>query len=246
MTGRLVGINTAILSRSGGSNGIGFAIPANLVQSFLDQAAAGETRFQRPWAGVFGQAVDAALAEGMGLDRPEGVVLTEIHPASPFNAAGLKPGDVVVALGGEPVNTPQEMIFRMTSFGIGRTIAVEYLRDGVTAKAQVALLAAPDTPARDPLTVTADVALRGLTVAQINPSVIVELGLPLMARGVAVTAVDDLAVRTGLRAGDVLLAINGRKIETPQDVADAVAEAGRSWSIDAVRDGSLARFRFRM
>jgi S1-C subfamily serine protease len=130
MQGRLLGVNTAILTRSGGSNGVGFAIPANLVAQVLAQAQAGATRFVRPWAGVAGQAVDAAMAEALGLPGPEGVVLTELHPQSPFAAAGLQPGDVVLSLGGQPTNTPQEVMFRLSVAGPQAQVALGYARDG--------------------------------------------------------------------------------------------------------------------
>jgi S1-C subfamily serine protease len=97
MNGDLIGINTRIISRSGGSNGIGFAIPANLVREFLHQAQAGTEEFQRPWAGMSGQPVDADLAASMSMDLPEGMVISDLHPDSPFVKAGFKVGDVIIA-----------------------------------------------------------------------------------------------------------------------------------------------------
>ncbi len=94
VNGDLIGINTRILSRSGGSNGIGFAIPANLVREFLHQARAGAESFQRPWAGMTGQPVDADLAASLGMPRPEGMLISELHPESPFAKAGFEVGDV--------------------------------------------------------------------------------------------------------------------------------------------------------
>ncbi|MEY4982929.1 MAG: hypothetical protein RIR62_1195 [Pseudomonadota bacterium] len=246
VAGRLVGINTAILTRDGGSNGIGFAIPANLVRSIVTQAEAGGTAFARPWAGVSGQAMDAALAESLGLPRPDGVLLSALHPQSPFAEAGLRAGDVVLALGGLPTNTPQEMMFRLASLGIGARVGVDYLRDGVPQSAEVTLVAPPDTPARDTTAITEDVALRGLTVARINPALIAELDLPLAAEGVAVTAVADLAARAGFAAGDILLAINGEVVETPADVAMLARMPVRVWTIDLVRQGQPLRLRFRL
>jgi S1-C subfamily serine protease len=244
--GRLVGINTAILTRDGGSNGIGFAIPANLVRSIVAQAEAGGTAFARPWAGVSGQAMDAALAESLGLPRPDGVLLSALHPQSPFADAGLRAGDVVLALGGLPTNTPQEMMFRLASLGIGARVGVDYLRDGVPQSAEVTLVAPPETPDRDTTAITEDVALRGLTVARINPALIAELDLPLAAEGVAVTAVADLAARAGFAAGDILLAINGEVVETPADVAMLARMPVRVWTIDLVRQGQPLRLRFRL
>jgi Do/DeqQ family serine protease len=244
--GRLLGINTAILTQSGGSNGIGFAIPANLVRAVVEQAQGGASRFARPWAGVSGQQMDSAMAESLGLARPEGVILSALHPESPFRLAGLRPGDVVVAMGGLPVNSPPEMIFRMASAGVGRQIAVEFLRGGSLQSADVALIAPPDSPDREALTITDSPALRGLSVARINPAVIAELGLITEAEGVVVTAIDTRIARIGLQPGDILLAINGQPVARPADVARAAAASGRNWSIDLLRGNGRLGLRFRI
>lgn len=246
MQGRLVGINTAILTRSGGSNGIGFAIPANLVQTVVAQAEAGGTRFERPWAGVQGQAMDAGLAAAMNLARPDGVLLVDVHPESPFAQAGLRGGDVVLSVAGEPTNTPQEMIFRLSALGIGTTVPVTYLDEDSAKTVDVTLIAAPETPPRDPVTITGAVALRGLSVARINPALSAEMGLAMEATGVVVTQVQDLAAQVGLRPGDVVLAINGRAVTDPRDVADAAQEQTRRWGIDVNRAGQIVRLRFRL
>ncbi|MBD3763903.1 MAG: Do family serine endopeptidase [Rhodobacterales bacterium] len=244
--GRLVGINTAILSRSGGSQGIGFAIPANLVQSVVAQARAGADRFQRPWAGVNGQPVDQALAEALGLDRPRGVVLTEVHPDSPFAAAGLRPGDVILSLGGEPANTPQEVIFRLAALGVGGRVKLSWLRKGRERQADVALIAAPDRPDRQTLRIRGATPLAGLTVARVNPAVIAEFGLPLGAQGVVVTAAEGVAARVGLQPGDILLSINGDEPERPADVDRAAQRQVRVWAVDVLRGGKALRLRFRI
>ncbi|TCM79645.1 Do family serine endopeptidase [Rhodovulum steppense] len=246
MAGRLVGINTAILSRSGGSNGIGFAIPANLVTRFVDQARAGRDRFQRPWAGVSGQPVDAALAEGFGLDLPQGVVLSDLHPDSPFGKAGLKVGDVVLELGGAPVNTPQEMLFRLSAEGVGGEIAVTYLRQGRERTARVALIAAPETPPRAPLTVTGRSVLAGLSVVNLNPAVAQETGLPAEAQGVLVTDPGETGARIGLRPGDILMLMNDRPIRSTADVAEAASAGGRNWHVEYLRGGRRGVLRFRV
>jgi Do/DeqQ family serine protease len=246
MAGRLVGINTAILTKSGGSNGIGFAIPANLVRNFLAQAQAGATRFQRPWAGVTGQPVDAGLAEAMGLPRPEGIALTGLHPDSPFAAAGLRPGDVILSLNGARTDSPQEMIFRMAAAGVGAQMTVAYLRGGDLIEAGVTLISPPDTPPREAVTIAGDSLFRGLSVARINPAVQADLGLPMSASGVVVTAVDDLALRTGLRPGDVLLAVNGAAIVSPADVLRETAPLQRRWRLVVQRGEQRISMNFRL
>ena len=244
--GRLVGINTAILTQSGGSNGVGFAIPSNLVRAVVAQAEAGASRFVRPWAGVNGQAVDGALAESLGLARPEGVILSDLHPESPFAKAGLKPGDIVTALDGAPVNSPPEMIFRMSARGIGARSEVTYLRDGKARQAMVDLVAPPDSPPRDPRRIGRGSALEGLEVARINPAVIAEWALPMQAEGVIVTGVQAWAAQAGLAPGDVLLAINGDRVATPADVERAARAQTRNWAIDLIRQGQPVRLRFRV
>jgi S1-C subfamily serine protease len=143
MDGRLVGVNTAILSRGGGSIGIGFAIPVELVSRAVETALAGGRALERPWAGVRGQAVTAEIAEAMGLETPSGVAIADLHPRSPLRAAGLRPGDVIVALDEEPVETPEEFAFRLATMGTGGRAALRYLRDGRERAAEFDLIPAP-------------------------------------------------------------------------------------------------------
>ena len=245
MQGRLVGLNTAILTKDGGSNGIGFAVPSNLVAAVIAQARAGETRFQRPWAGLQGQEVDGALAEAMGMERPLGVMITALHPQSPFAAAGLEEGDVVMSLGGGPVNTVQEFLYRLAVLGSG-TQPMTFLHEGQMVTAEVALAPPPEEPDRAQVTVSDDVILRGATLARINPAVISDLRLPLQARGVAVLETRDIAFEIGLQAGDVLVAINGMEVESPEDAVALVREPARRWQIDLIRGGEPLRLRFRL
>ena len=244
--GQLVGINTAILTRGGGSNGIGFAIPANLVQTVVKQAQAGDKTFQRPWAGVGGQAMDSSMAEAMGLSRPDGIVLTDLHPESPFLKAGLEAGDVLLSVAGEPTNTPQEMMFRLASLGVGTRAHIHYLRDGKEGDVEVDLIPPPDQPARAEIEIKDRVALRGLKVSQINPAVQHEFDLPLTSQGVVVTAADDLAGRIGLRVGDILLSINDTEISATKDVLVQSKSSARMWSISVLRQGQVLRLRFRL
>lgn len=246
LQGRLVGINTAILSRTGGSLGIGFAIPSNLVQRFIDQTKAGATRFQRPWAGVSGQAVDAGMAEAMGLDRPEGMALNSVHADSPLAGAGLAAGDVVLSVGGVAVNSPEEMLFRLTTAGVGATVPLAYLHGGEQKTVSITLIAPPDIPARDARTITVDSPLRGLSVARINPAVAEELDLPLDSEGVVVLSVDDFAAQVGLQPGDILKSINDKDVTAPADVEAAAAEQSRRWQISLVRQGQMLNLRFRV
>lgn len=245
MNGKLLGINTAIVTRSGGSNGIGFAIPANLVQTVVNQAKSGATAFTRPWAGITGQAVDASMAEALGLMRPDGVVLSSLHPDSPFAKAGLVPGDVVLSMDGNPTNTPQEMIFRLAALGVGVTVPIEFLHDGTKALADITLIAAPENPPRE--TRSIDVGpMKGLIVSNINPALAQEAGLAADLTGVVVTGVSDFSRMIGLQPGDIILAINGVEILSTKDVSSVSRQKIGRWQIDISRQGQRLQLRFRL
>jgi len=245
MAGRLVGINTAILTRSGGSNGIGFAIPANLVRQVVDQALQGHRRFQRPWMGITGQAVDAPLADAFGMSLPQGVVITQMHPTSPMARAGLQIGDVVLAVEGAPVNSPQEMMFRLSAQGIGGTAGLEVAQGGTRRETTVRLIAAPETPARDTLTVSA-LVLRGLVAENVNPAVIAQNNLDPNTTGVLVVAARDIAARAGLRRGDLLIAINRQAVRNTGDLERVLRDPSRHWDIEVSRNGRRVLLRFRL
>ncbi|SHE64655.1 Do/DeqQ family serine protease [Ruegeria intermedia] len=246
VNGDLIGINTSILTRSGGSNGIGFAIPANLVAEFLRQARAGNTEFVSPWAGMSGQAMSADIAESLGLSLPQGVVISDLHPLSPLAEAGLRVGDIVTHVDGEEVNSPAEMKFRMSVAGVGGTSVLTRLRGGERSEVAVALVPAPETPPTEETTLTDRTVLPGMTVARVNPALIVKMGLPLSQNGVVVVDPGPYGARAGLRPGDVIKAVNGRQAERPRDIVRALRNPGRRVQIDLERRGKLVSLRFRL
>ncbi|MEP2030481.1 MAG: trypsin-like peptidase domain-containing protein [Paracoccaceae bacterium] len=243
--GKLIGVNTSILTRSGGSNGIGFAIPANLVKAFVDQARAGQSRFQRPWAGMSGQPVGADLAESLNLDVPGGVLISATHPASPFLAAGFRVGDVITSVAGAQVNTPAEMVFRMSVSGLDRKVPVTRWRDGTASDIPVQLIVAPEDPPRAPVTLGRRESLPGLTVATINPAVISEYELSLEAAGVLITDPNTAGRRIGLRRGDVILTVNGEAILRPQDVQRILRRSDWTVTMDVLRGNQRVGLSFR-
>ena len=245
MAGRLIGVNTSILTRSGGSNGIGFAIPADLVAAFVAQARAGEVAFSRPWAGLAGQPVDADMAGPLGLDRPGGIIVSGLHPSSPFNAAGLQVGDVIVSVDDQPVNTPSEMIYRMSVAGLGHSARVGVRRDGVLQEMTVALIAAPDEPDRAEVTLGTRSLLPGLRAARINPAVISELNLPLESSGVVVMDAGRYGPRVGLRDGDVILSVNGVEVAETHSLAALLSGEVRRIQMVIQRGDRRVALRFR-
>ncbi|AZV76696.1 PDZ domain-containing protein [Parasedimentitalea marina] len=246
VNGDLIGINTRILSRSGGSNGIGFSIPANLVREFVHQAQNGAEEFQRPWAGMSGQPVDADMAASLGMDRPEGMVISDLHGASPFAKVGFEVGDVITAVEGQVVNSPSEMVFRMSVVGMGGQATITRLRGTEVDDLDVEMMAAPDSPSADLLQMNERSVLPGLVVARINPVVILRLGLPLNAQGVVITNPGSSGARVGLRPGDVVQDINGEAVANTADVPTLLETSGRRVKMNLLRGGQQLNLQFRL
>jgi Do/DeqQ family serine protease len=246
INGHLIGINTAILSRSGGSNGIGFAIPSALVAQFVAQAREGNTRFERPWAGIDGQPVTADVAEGLGLERPGGVVIAQLHPLSSFLDAGFQPGDVIIAVDGQVVNTPAEMIYRMSVTGIGKTAEVTHVRAGREDVTDVKMIVAPDLPERDQRVTTDGSAIPGLTLSTVNPATIAAYNLSLSARGAVVDDPGPIGRRAGLRKGDVLRGINDVAVNDARSAEMLLEAASRRLDLDVQRGTRRLNMQFRL
>lgn len=246
VNGELIGINTSILSRSGGSNGIGFAIPANLVAEFVNQARQGFDSFQRPWAGMAGQPVDADLAASLALPSPDGLLISDLHPQSPFAVAGFRVGDVITKVGGLTVNSPSEMLFRMTVAGIGQMAQVTRVRGSRAEEIEVAMIPAPNDPPARQVVLSKRTLLPGARLAEANPMMIARFGLPLSLSGVIVTDPGRLGQRVGLQEGDVLIGVNRAQI---RNIADALAalNAGSAWvRLEVMRKGQRLALQFRL
>ena len=238
MTGRLVGINTAIFSRSGGSQGIGFAVPANMVQVVVASARSGGGAVQRPWLGARLQAVTPDLAERFDLKRPAGAVVTNLMEKSPAARAGLKTGDVIVAVDGHAVDDPNAFDYRFATRPLGGRAELGVMRAGKEAKIAVVLETAPDSP-RDELVIRARSPFVGAKVANLGPSLAHELRIDTSTEGVVIVEVADgsPAQSVGLRRGDVVLTINNEKVGKTRDL-DRLAKSGsRAWRVTIMRGG---------
>ena len=224
LAGRLIGINTSIISRSGGSDGIGFAVPSNLVARVIAAALAGASVLERPWLGLRTQPVTGEIAEALGLERPAGILVDQLHPDSSFARAGIETGDILLTIEGAALNAPGELAFRTATLGTGRHVGLRFLRGGRERTTSVELAPAPDRPDRDRTVLQAPQHLRGLTVINVNPAVIDQHRLPLASSGILIAAVDGPATRSGLRPGDLIIAANGLAV---RDVDALVAALPR-------------------
>src|SRR6266513_305000 len=181
---RLTRINTAIFSRSGGSQGIGFAIPVNMVRVVVGSAKGGGTAVKRPWLGAKLQAVTPDIAEGLGLTRPIGALVGSVATDSPAARAGLKTGDLILAVDGQTVEDPNAFDYRFATKSIGGAAQLGVLRGGREAKIPVALETAPDTR-RDEVVIHTRSPFLGAKVANLSPALADELRLEAAGEGVA-------------------------------------------------------------
>jgi Do/DeqQ family serine protease len=238
MAGELVGINTAIFSKSGGSIGIGFAIPANMVKTVVKSAETGK-RVQRPWLGVEVQNVTAEIADTLGLERPQGALIVNLSAQSPLAKAGLKRGDVILAFEGKPIESSQELGYRAATMNIGNQAIVEYQRGGKRTEAQVTLIAAPETTARDETLVNGNNPLAGMVAVNLSPATADELGLQVNATGVVVKDVKDGPAQRYLTKGDIIAAVNGKKVATVRELMAALNSEANYWQITINRGGQM-------
>jgi Do/DeqQ family serine protease len=239
LAGRLVGINTAIYSRSGGSQGIGFAIPANMVRVVVASAKTGGTTVKRPWLGAKLQAVTQEIAEGLGLPRPTGALVAGVTPHSPAARAGVAIGDLIVAIDGHQVDDVQALGFRFATEAIGGKAALGILRNGRKLTVSVPLEAAPEVPPRDPVRLRGRSPLAGATVINISPAVAEEMRIDPNLRGVVVADVagGTAAEMIGLQSGDVVVELNGEKVGRTRDLARLTQEPQRIWRLQINRGG---------
>jgi Do/DeqQ family serine protease len=236
--GRLVGINTAIYSRSGGSQGIGFAIPANMVRVVVASAKGGSGAVKRPWLGAKLQEVTPEIAESMGLKRPSGALVANVASGGPAARAGIRTGDLIVSIDGTLVDDPNAFDYRFATKALGGTAQIGLVRQGKEVAIPVALQGLPDTP-RNELEIRGRSPFLGVTVANLSPALADELRLDPQTEGVVVTAVaDGSPARTlGFQKGDIVLSVNSQKITKPTDLDRIVNAGSRQWHITIVRGG---------
>ncbi|MEL6258532.1 MAG: PDZ domain-containing protein, partial [Pseudomonadota bacterium] len=216
--GELVGVNTAIFSRSGGSNGIGFAIPSEMVKRVVD-AAVNEGRIVRPWLGLKGQSVSFDIAQSQGLDRPVGVIITEVYPEGPADKAGLRRGDLVTAIEGREIFDEKALKFLAATYSPDDRVALSVLRGGQARSLNVRLAPPPGATDADLVLISGRNPFGGAEVAGLSPALAEELGLDPFAKGVLVTRILRRSLaRRFVRAGDRIVELNGQPIEDPADL----------------------------
>ena len=248
MDGHLVGVNTAIFSRSGGSNGIGFAIPGELVKRAVDSALS-DGKIIRPWIGARTEGVNAVMAEALGLDRPRGAIVEEIYPGGPADKAGIKRRDVVLSIDGSEIFDDSGLRFKLATFSPGHKAKVSIWRDGKTRTVSVRADTPKENPKRAQRTIDGTNPFEGLNVVNMSPALAEEMDFDPYASGVVIAGRGrrGLSSRFRFRTGDMLLQVMGEEITSTEQLQDVLDEydGERSWIIKLDRGGRISTNRIR-
>ena len=240
MDGKLAGVNTAIFSKSGGSLGIGFAIPSNMVRAVITGITK-DGRLVRPWLGASGQGVSQDIATSLGMARPTGVLINLVYKGGAADKAGLRTGDVVMAVNGHEVNDPKGLRFRIATLPIGDMVVLRVWRRKATQALKLLLSLPPEDPPRELTVLAGRQPLAGATVANMSPALADELGFDPFAKGIVVVNMErgSAANRLGFRIGDLVRAVNGREVPTVADLKAFLRGKAERWRINIERDGKF-------
>lgn len=238
LSGKVIGINTAIYSKTGGNMGIGFAVPASMANAVVESALSGKP-LVRPWLGFSGRDVDYETAEALGMDRPGGVLVESIYEGSPATKAGIRPGDVILEVDSHEVEDAQTLRFKLATKGVGGRSELGILRAGDRETIGFDLIAPPEDPPRDTYQVGGQGPLAGTEIVNLSPAVADELGLSTDHKGVMVTRVAgrSLANRLQIQPGTKILSVNGYETATVDDVRAVVADPPGEWHLVVEQNG---------
>jgi Do/DeqQ family serine protease len=247
MDGDLIGVNSFILSRSGTSSGVGFAVPAAMVKRIVETAAGGGHTLVRPWLGARTQAVSPEIARSLGLAVPTGALVADIWPGGPAARAGLRQGDVILSVGGKPAVDAAAVSYAVGSARPGDALRIGIRRGGAEQTLTLRAEAAPATPAKDEFAIQGRNPFDGATVVNLSPALAEELGVDVFAaKGVMVTKIGrGFAMNAGLRPGDLIKRVNGRDVASVADLRGVLAAQGGQWQVTIVRAGQEVTGNFR-
>jgi Do/DeqQ family serine protease len=246
MNGNLVGINTAIFSRSGGSNGIGFAIPSSMVELVVNQALQGETVVRRPYLGASLQDITPDIAESLGLDKPRGAIVASVVKGGPAEKAGIQRSDVILAVDGIAISDPNAFGYRFTSKGIGGEISLTISRGNDIFDIMMPLVPAPETTPRDVRILPEGSPFAGAKVANLSPALAEEIGIKQQS-GVVILEMDPTmaAARAGFQPGDIIVSVNGTVVTLTETFETLAQQPSRFWRIVFERGGRRSTLVFR-
>ncbi|WP_417914548.1 DegQ family serine endoprotease [Candidatus Electronema sp. JM] len=246
--GQAVGINTAIFSRSGGSMGIGFAIPINMAKSVEEQLRS-HGKVVRGWLGLIIQDIDENLAQSFGLSKAEGILVSEVTAGSPAEKAGLKQGDIVLSLNGATMTDVSDLRNRVAMIPPGTPVALSIIRDGVRQQVSVVIAEQPsdfseNAKAKMKLQSGSVLDKLGLTLQELTPDLAAQFGYS-KGQGVIVSEVEagSPADNVGIEPGQLIEEVNKIRVRTLAELKDALKTSGGSKQVLLrVRAGEFSRY----
>jgi Do/DeqQ family serine protease len=238
LDGKLVGINSAIYSKGGGSVGIGFAIPTNMVRTVLTSLSSGG-RIIRPWIGAEGQGVTSDIAASINMKRPVGVLINRIYPKGPSDRAGIKVGDVIISVGKHSVNDTESFRFRIITHPIGEKLQIGLYRRGVKQKVIFSIEAPPEKPPANKVEITGYNPFQGLLIGNLSPALADQIGKSIFLRGVIVLEVrrGSPGEKFGFQRHDIIKVLNGSNIEKVSNLKSILGAKPGEWNISIDRNG---------
>ena len=246
MSGSLIGVNTAIVSSSGASAGVGFAIPAVVARQVIDTAINGGHEVVRPWLGAKSQALTPEMSRSLGLVSVRGVVVTDVWPSGPAARSGLARGDVIQSVDGATIDDDRGLTFAVGAHRPGDGLTLAVVRGGAARTVRLNVDAPPSEPAADPRLLTGRNPLSGATVANVSPAEAYRRRLdPFAAHGVLVTQVGaGYGANIGVQPGDFIRAVNGQTISSTGELQRVLNAPTGSWSLAIERNGQIITARF--
>lgn len=240
LDGRIVGINTAILSSGGGSIGIGFAIPSNLVAPVISGIAQGG-EVKKPWVGILVQDITHDIAESMQLKSMKGALIQKVFPGSSAEKAGLKQGDILLTIDERSVMGESGFRFRVATKTIGMTVVLEIMRDGKVMEKKITLQSPPKIEGNKQIRLSGRNPLSGALITAMSPAVASEIGFNYDGEGVVILHVRNgtPVSYAGFLAGDILLSINGKTLKRVDDVIQNLGRSKGGWKVTFKRGGKI-------
>jgi serine protease Do len=247
LKGRLVGINTAIFSRTAGSVGIGFAVPASMVRATLNAVLSAKP-LVRPWIGVSGRTLPPQVADMLGFDYPFGVMILNVHPEAPFALAGGRPGDIVLAMDGREIEDWEALRFHVATRPVGSSLRLAVWRSWATQMLDIELTPPPELPSPETRRLRGYQPLSGARVASLSPALAERLAVDSSISGIVVLDIarGSAAARSGLRRHDILAAVNGEAVAKTSDLDRFLRRPYPGWEVTLRRGDELLAVKMSM
>ena len=241
--GHLIGINTAIFSKSGGSLGIGFAIPVSMVKTVL-KAAIKDGVIRRPWFGATTQNITSDMVENLHIKTPKGALVNHVTANSPADKAGIKTGDIITHINGKDIWDSISLKFRIATLELNKEVQASLIRNGEEVMISFTPITAPEIPERHETKLNGDHPLIGVKVANINPALIEEKGLEAVDTTKDKVIILDVkeasyAKRLGLQENDIIQSINNTSIENVKFLEKVLSTSKKSWQFILKRDNQI-------